>query len=44
MRKTSAALVLTLLTAAASPAVWAADSRRRDLGRLIAALDRPVAG
>ena len=26
MRKTSAALVLTLLTAAASPAVWAADS------------------
>jgi DNA-binding transcriptional LysR family regulator len=25
-------------------AVWAADSRRRDLGRLIAALDRPAAG
>ena len=25
-------------------AVWAADSRRRDLGRLLAALDRPGAG
>ncbi len=25
-------------------AVWAADSRRRDLGRLIAALDRPAEG